>query len=559
MFKYKLYFMVGFLLLTNLKVLSQDVSQFGQKSNYRISGGLQLGYQFYQSLGENNNMPRFAPNGYSINGQLNFQLGAIQMPVSISFNNVQGSISSPFNLYGASPYYKWVKLHLGHRSLSFSPFVYAGRNFNGVGIELTPGKFKLTAFQGNLQNLLAVRDSTVSGGLILPNYKRKITGVKAGIGKSHSYFELMGIKVNDVYDNVIESFARPQENLVLGLNGRIRFFKKLTLNVNGATSLFTNDQNARTTEDLAATTEPFRQLLTVNVASRFSFAGDASLGFQQKKYSVELKYRRIDPFYYSMATNFLQNDIENYTISTNFRLIKNKLRVRGSYGIQRDNLSNFKSYTSNRTIGSLSANYFSGDKLQATVNYSNYQHENSSGLAVVNDTLRILTYTHNFMANVNYKWYNSKSWNAGININLFRNNVIDDTNFREFQTGFSGLGFNVGIPLTHVSSRITFTPNISLNQYEFATYSTRRLTGGITATKTTENKKWNLSGTAMYGSNEFDNEDNGYIFNASSTVRYQITKAHQLGIRLFYIDNQSINTISFSEVRGHANYSFTFK
>jgi hypothetical protein len=399
----------------------------------------------------------------------------------------------------------------------------------------------------------------VSGGLVLPNYKRKITGVKAGIGKSHSYFELMGIKVKDVYDNDIESFARPQENLVLGLNGRIRFFKKLSLNVHGATSLFTNDQNARTTEDLAATTEPFRQFLTVNVATRMSFAGDASLGFQQKKYSIEIKYRRIDPFYYSMATNFLQNDIENYTLSANIRLMKNKLRVRGSYGIQRDNLSNFKSYTSHRTIGSLSANYFSGDKFQAMVNYSNYQHENSSGLAVVNDTVRILTYTNNFMANVNYKFYSSNYWNAGIQINLFRNNVIDDTNFREFQTGFSGLGFNVGIPVTMVPSRITLTPNLAMNQYEFATYSTRRLTGGITATKTTANKKWNLSGTAMYGSNKLDNEDNGYIFNASSTVRYQITKAHQLVIRIFYIDNQSINTISFSEVRGHAHYSFTFK
>jgi hypothetical protein len=559
MLRYKLFFVVGFLLLIATKVLSQDISQFGQKSNYRLSGGLQVGYQFYQSLGENNSMPRFAPNGYSINGQLNLQLGAIQVPLSVSFNNVQGSISSPFNLYGASPYYKWVKLHLGHRSLSFSPFVYAGRNFNGVGIELTPGKFRLTAFHGNLQNLLAVSDSTVSGGLVLPNYKRKITGVKAGIGKSHSYFELMGIKVNDVFDNNIESFARPQENLVLGLNGRIRFFKKLSLNVHGATSLFTNDQNARTSEDLAATTEPFKQIFTVNVATRFSFAGDASLGFQQKKYSIEIKYRRIDPFYYSMATNFLQNDIENYTVNANLRLIKNKLRVRGSYGIQRDNLSNFKSYRSNRTIGSLSANYFSGNKFQAMVNYSNYQHENSSGLAVVNDTVRILTYTHNFMANINYKWYDSKLWNSNINLNLFRNNVIDDTNFREFQNSFAGLGINVGIPLTHVQSRITLTPNFSLNQYEFATYSTRRLTGGITATKTTENKKWNLSGTAMYGSNELDNEDNGYIFNASSTVRYQINKANQLGFRLFYIDNQSITTRSFSEVRGQANYSITFK
>lgn len=547
------------LLVSSIQIKGQDVAQFGQKSNYGWSGGLQVGYQFYKSLQDSNNLARFAPNGYSIVGHLNIRLGAVQIPLSVNFNNVQGSISNPFNLYGASPYYKWIKLHLGHRALSFSPYVYAGRSFNGIGLELTPGKLRFAAFHGKLQNLLAVSDSAVTGGLVLPNYQRKITGAKLGFGKSANYFELVGVRVKDHYENDIRAFASPQENLVLGSNLKLRFFKKLFFQLQAGASLFTNNQNATQVEALNTINERLNGLHTINISSRYSFAGDASLGFHDKKYGIELKYKRVEPFYYSIATNYVQNDLENYTINLNLKLLKSKLRLRGSFGLQRDNLSNFKSFTSHRTIGSVTANYFSGQRFQLLVNYSNYQHENQSGLAVVNDTVRILTNTNNLIVNTSYQYLKSNKWDASANVYFFNNRVVDDTDFKEFKNDFTGLGFTTALHFTWKVHKLTFTPNVNYNKYQFFNYNTSRTTAGINISKTTEDKKWVIGTSILYGINHFNQSNNGTLLNLSANIRFQWSKKHQLGARVIYLDNQTVSTPALTEVRGQVYYSFTFK
>jgi hypothetical protein len=164
----------------------------------------------------------------------------------------------------------------------------------------------------------------------------------------------------------------------------------------------------------------------------------------------------------------MQNDIENYTLNTSVGLLKQKLRIRASAGWQRDNLSNHKSYTSNRIIGSVTTTYMPGKKLNLMFRYSNYQHENNSGLAIINDTVKILTSMNTLMLNANYRYYASSSVNASVNLNIFNNHQIDESSISN--RGFTGLGVNASLPLEWINLGMTISPSFFYNKYIFKHY-----------------------------------------------------------------------------------------
>lgn len=534
------------------KSKAQDVTAFSQKENYNIHGGLQLGTNFYQAI---EGPQRYAPLGFMANGNIQLQLGAVNVPLSFTYNNLQGSLSKPFQQYGASPYYKWIKLHLGYRSLNFSPYVYSGRTFNGVGIELTPGIWNFTAFRGKLRNFFAIQDTVVSGALVLPTFDRTIQGAKVGIGKRNK-FELSAVKVKDDAGSSPNAILNPQDNLVLGAGFNFRFFKSIQLTLNTASSIFTNNTNATIPEDLQKELLRYENIHQVNATSRISFAGDAGITYNKKQFSLGLKYKRVNPYYYSLATNFIQNDIENYTVNTSIGLLKRKLRLRGSLGIQKDNLSNQKAFTSNRIIGSATAIYIPKKELNMMFRYSNYQHENSSGLAIINDTVKILTTTNTLMFNTNFKYYSTEQLSTSFNINVFNNYQIDESPTSD--RGFNGLGINVSLPIEFTPKELTISPSFFYNKYTFSTFSQGRVGGGFTVSKSFLEKKITTSFTTLISQNQYDGKGNGNLINGSISGSYKINKNNSFLLRLYYFDNQTLLTNSSKEFRGNVSYGVRF-
>src|SRR5690606_41685729 len=62
--------------------------------------------------------------------------------------------------FGISPSYKWIKLHLGYRNISFSPLVFDGQSFMGTGIELTPKNLYFGAFYGRLNKAISEENNS---------------------------------------------------------------------------------------------------------------------------------------------------------------------------------------------------------------------------------------------------------------------------------------------------------------------------------------------------------------------------------------------------------------
>lgn len=548
-------FFLTFLSLGSGIVSGQDIEAFASKSNYSIRGGLNVGTQFYTTFGDTDS--RLAPFGYQIQGNMVGQLGAITLPVSFSFNHVNGSISAPFNLYGASPYYKWVKLHLGYRALSFNPYTYSGTAFFGAGISLTPGALEVTAFTGKIQNRYAIQDTVVAGAILLPSQERKIQGLKLGFGKRSANISLSVVRIKDELDPAITIFD-PVENFAFGLEGSVRLWRKIRLQSNIATSIFTGDQEASAPDVTSSFEEQVRSAVTINSTSRLSFAGDAFLGYESRGYKLGLKYKRIDPFYTSLGTNYIQNDIVNYTLDGGLPLLKRRMRLRASIGIQNDNLQNQKAFTSKRFIGAVSASYIPSKSLSLQGRFSNYQHQNESGLVVVNDTLKILTTTQSISLSGMSRITENDRYATSANLNIFRNNVVDEARI-EGGNVFLGTGANARMNFELKHLFLTLSPFLNVNNFKYAISKQGRVGGGVAISKSWLDRKWTNSLSLAWNQNTFDGKANGSLTNVSLSSRYKVDKRHNLNLRIFYIDNVVLVTRSYTELRGNLSYGFTFR
>ncbi len=543
------------LLLLPALLMSQDISAFGKKQNYGINGRLSAGVDFYNYEGEGRD--RLPPFGYRLTGGLNIRLGAVQVPIAFSFNQLGNSISSPFNLYGASPYWKWVKVHLGHRSLNFSPFVYSGRAFQGVGVELTPGKFSFTAFHGRMQNLYTIQDTLAAGAFVLPSYERWISGAKVGVGDRNNRVELMAVRIKDegIGDSLIVN-REPVENWVIGLDGNFRLWKKFFFEWNLATSIFTSDQLASKPGELSGIEQSIGEAITINLSSRLSWAGEVFAGYAFKGRKLGLSYRRVDPYYYSLGTNYIQNDIQNLTLTFGWPFLNRRLRVRGSAGIQTDNLRNQKSYTSQRIIGSVTASYFPAENFNLILRYSNYQHESQAGLIQVNDTFRILTITHNaYLASRIGLWKNDVH-QLNLNVNVFRNQVVDEAAIGERNANFSGWGASVQMRYQYEPWALLAGPTLNMNRYQFADFTEGRVGAGFLVQKSFWNQQLRISTHYQINQNQYEGLSNGWLQSWSGRLQWKMAQRHSLSARFFYINQQLLTADSFREMRSSINYNY---
>ena len=172
---------------------AQDLSQIGRKNKPSLSGSfsLQGGPYFYSGDGT----PRNQPFYWNSTGSITLSIWGWQAPFSYSVGSQERGYTQPFNRYGLSPYYKWVKLHLGYRTMRFNPYTFAGLQFFGAGIELEPKGFRFGAFYGRFNKPIA--QDTLGAIIPIPAYRRMGMGVKIGAGSRRNYIDLMFFRAED--------------------------------------------------------------------------------------------------------------------------------------------------------------------------------------------------------------------------------------------------------------------------------------------------------------------------------------------------------------------------
>ena len=172
---------------------AQDLEQITQQKPFEIHGGIDARMMVYDAHGIT---PRYLPFNYYLTGSPVLSVYGIEIPVYFSFSRQQNSWSQPFNQFGLSPHYKWITLHAGYRNLQYSPFTLAGHTFLGGGVDLSPGKWRVSGMYGRF-NKATVLDTLQ--GIYIENFSFKRTGyaMKIGYGVPDRYVDFIVLHAKD--------------------------------------------------------------------------------------------------------------------------------------------------------------------------------------------------------------------------------------------------------------------------------------------------------------------------------------------------------------------------
>src|SRR5699024_10048895 len=286
------------------------------------------------------------------------------IPLSFSITQFSKSYTTPFSQFGLSPTYKWAKLHLGYRSISFSPFVFDGQSFLGAGIELNPRSFYFAAFYGRLNKAIGM-DTTLDRH-IEPQYARKGYGIKIGLKNEKREITLQYFHARDDTASIgrymdSSSTLAPESNNIVGGSWRFRIFSILDFSGDAAVSLWNRDLAYPVLDSIGDTKIPaITKDLNANISysSVFSWSGQAQLGLNLNHLNAMLGYRRIEPDFKSLGIPYMLNDVEMINGNVGTNLFKGKFSINAGFTTQHNNLRNMLSSKLVSTTGNLSANAF---------------------------------------------------------------------------------------------------------------------------------------------------------------------------------------------------------
>lgn len=352
------------------KLVAQNLEKLGKKDMVGVSGGLNFNAIYLNSNNPNSNRDPFS---WYMNGNLNISILDWSIPFTYSYSNQHGTYTQPFNQYGVSPTYKWIKVHAGWSNMSFSQYSFSGHPFLGTGVELTPKNWKINLMYGRLKK--AIEFDAINESDTEMSFKRIGMGASVGYEKKGYGLNLIWFQAKD--DKTSISFipestqVQPQENTVISAVGKAPVTKYFSVQAEYALSGFT--RNSFADEELSQEAKnKLPYLFKLRTTSQFFTAFKSSLNYNSKLFSCGLNYERIAPDYKTLGIYYANNDFENITLAPQIRLLKSKLNISVNAGLQHNNLNKQKLSTMNRLVGSGNITFQPNQHWNFNASYSNF-------------------------------------------------------------------------------------------------------------------------------------------------------------------------------------------
>jgi len=542
---------------------SQDLSKVGNSKPIKLSGAISTNQIFYHALGLETYRD---PYSFFMNGNLNFDLYGLSVPLSFSYSNQQGEFRQPFNQYGMSPTYKWVTGHIGYRTLNFSNYTLAGHIFLGVGIEVDPPSTGLRAsmMYGRLRQ--AIAEDTTGMQTEEPSYARIGYGAKVGYGKNGDYIDCIVFRAKDNEQSIVAPVSEtltPQENLVLGVNINKQLFKKITLTGEYATSALTRDTRDEAGEP-SSVFGSVGPLFSPKSSTTYHKAYKVNVSYPNKVLTLQLGFEHIDPGYNTLGAYFFNDDLENMTLGLTKRLLKDKLSLAVNGGLQRNNLKDTELTTTKRWIASANVAYAVSERLNLTSNYSNFSvftriksNQIIDTLQQI-DSLRYLQVTQNasFSANYNAGTKEKKS-SIGLTASLQVANDQSSATEGNDTKFYSG---NIYYRLMFVPKDLSFTSGVNTNINESSSSKTLLLGPSFGINKSFFKKKlrtsWNTSLNNVWNAAALSSR----VWTMRLNNTYVYAKRHNLslGVSMTNKFSKGASAQKFTEFNGSLTYSYSF-
>lgn len=538
---------------------------------FAMTGGIGINTRIYNAYGIEN---RQSPFFWTINANVNFSIYKFNVPFSalISVNQFELTAPNPdpqlpdlrqnltnrFNRIGASPYYKWVKLHGGHRSMNFSEYTMSNLVYLGGGVDLTPGNLRVSAMYGRLAQAEPLNLSLITPNV--PIFQRMGWGTKIGYGDENNFLDVMVFKAWDDPNSI--SIANPQtvfpnENMVFGIKGQKTLFEKFRLGLDFGRTALTADLTDQTTGN---TEFPF-YFINERQNTTYKNALNTTFDYQGKGFIVGVKYRRIDPNYKSLGAYFFNNDIEDYTVNTSFGLFKETVQFSGSFGIQRDNLEQTKQSTLSRAIGAANLNY-SKDAFNVGFNYSNYSSDIEYVLDPELDSLNVVIVTQDLGVNGSYTISDTSGLSHTFTLTANFQNVTDDIQDATASSASEMFNANFVYALS-LPSGWGINTNLNYNQNALSNVQTQRWGFGGGVSKNFLEGKINTNLNLNYFKTDITtNNLSNSTLNTRLGFNYNVNKSHSLNINTAVMfrgkTDATGTTENFTEVIGNIGYRFNF-
>ena len=543
-------------------VVAQDLESFWTKINpvnvwesisgadpAKVAGGVGINLRTYTEFGATESQQ--PPLSYTINANLNITLfERISMPFSAVFTAQNSSTSNPFDLaamkqalanrfvrVGASPSYKWAKLHVGHRSMNFSPLTYANQTFYGIGGEFNPGKYRIAFLKGALP-------TTTPQDLSLFNvnqqvFNRKANVLKLGYGTDKRFVDFIYMNGRDrTFDLTVNAdsvLVVPEENSVVALNGQINLLKNLIGRLEISQSAYSTNALAEGNDDTRLLHPGF--LFTPNQSTTYTTAVNGGWQFQAGVLTLGMDYQRFAPGYRTMGVYYFNDDVENVTSTLGLNFSKIQLATNFTFGFQTNNLDDTQETTVKRTIGAANITW-SLQNLQTNFSYNNFSNSLEYVLNPTLDSLNAVIVTENMAATASYTL--KTEGDAKHSFTLAATNQIVNS-----PAPTAGTGSNTGSRMRTLNLNYTLSPaektgmkwsvRANYNENAISGILTDRIGFGLGITKPFLENKINF---------RFDN--NYFIANSGGgqqralttrlTAGWKISPAHSLNLNLMFLN-----------------------
>jgi len=547
-----------FLITWFLQANSQDLTQIRTQKPVVVRGALSTTAHFYNIEGKNTNRDPF---NYLISGNVDLTVYGINLPFSFMYSGQNLAYTQPFNRFGISPQYKWIKTHFGYRSMNFSSYTLAGHSFMGAGAELNPGKFRLAGVYGRFKQKTLPNTSNPLDTLYAPT--RKGYSIKIGVGSAKNYFDLIYLSIAD--DSLMVDLSggktskTPQANTVLGTHFRFQLAKSLVWETEGALSLLTKNRNdqllSRIDNDLI---QRLSGTFNLNASSEYATAWNTSLTYTAKSYSAGMQYRRISPNYQSFGAYYFNTDIEHVTVNGRFSAFKRKLNVNGNVGLQRDNLRGNKASRSARVISMANLNYNSGKKFSINGSFSNYSINQQAGRLPLNDTIKL--YQTNRSINLMPMLTFSKGpLQQVLQLNLMLTDMIDHNQFTAASSEVNTRVLMLNYFLNHALLEANFMAGLNYTSLSSATLNQTLYGINADAGKTFFTGKLNSNLSLSLNRSEMEGVP-GWVNSGTVQLSYKPHKKHQFKFNITYImNNYPDNSLVKSYRETKSLFSYVYK
>lgn len=559
----RIYFTIAFSLLLAIAILAispslkaqnvdiEEVMSFRKKKPIKISGSISTSASYFSAK------PQQARQSftYQVTGAVNISVYELfNIPLSFNLNNYGSNFSYPSlpNRLSLHPSYKWIKAHIGDVSMTFSPYTMSGHQFTGLGLELTPGKWQISAMGGRLLRRVDFNPELPS---IRPTYERWGYGLKSRYDGDKFF---IGGTVFTAKDKAgVISFdadalgLSPKANLALGIEGGLSLIKDLQWSFEYGLSLMQQDlrTNARQTYHAFKT----------------------ELSYELVGNHIGLAYERISPDYETLGAYYFNNDYENLTVNYSRNFFSDKLSLALSGGVQRDDLSGDKKEKNKRFVGSANIGFTPSERFSLSLSASSFQgHRNiKSSFDYINqqmpyenlDTLNFVQLNNSLDLNMNWQVKKSEAQNHSLSASLSYQEGADKQG-RYIMPGkltrFLNLSSNYSIDFSALKLAINFGVNGSNN------YALRKnmFTCGpmLNLNKRLLKDAMSMGLTLSYNQTRDEGVLQASIFNLRYQASYRFLKRHSLNASLSYQSRSfhNLQTAPKSSITSQIAYSFSF-